>query len=83
VTDKVPTEAAIWLARIERGLQPQEGVRLREWLQPPSIGTQSSIPPSSTTDPTWSRCWQNWCRWVLATCLALLMAVVPFITIKP
>jgi ferric-dicitrate binding protein FerR (iron transport regulator) len=35
VTDKVPTEAAIWLARIERGLQPHEGVALREWLQQP------------------------------------------------
>lgn len=33
--DKVPTEAAIWLARIERGLQPHEGVQLREWLQNP------------------------------------------------
>jgi ferric-dicitrate binding protein FerR (iron transport regulator) len=36
VTDKVPTEAAIWLARIERGLQPHEGVALREWLQQPA-----------------------------------------------
>jgi transmembrane sensor len=35
VTDKVPTEAAIWLARIERGLQPHEGDALREWLQQP------------------------------------------------
>jgi transmembrane sensor len=35
VTDKVPTEAAIWLARIERGLQPSEGAQLREWLQQP------------------------------------------------
>jgi len=35
VTDKVPIEAAIWLARIERGLQPHDGTRLREWLQQP------------------------------------------------
>lgn len=35
MTDKVPMEAAIWLARIERGLQPHEGVALREWLQQP------------------------------------------------
>jgi transmembrane sensor len=35
VTDKVSTEAAIWLARIERGLQPHEGVALRQWLQQP------------------------------------------------
>jgi transmembrane sensor len=35
VTDKVPVEAAIWLARMERGLQPHEGVALREWLQQP------------------------------------------------
>jgi ferric-dicitrate binding protein FerR (iron transport regulator) len=36
VTEKVPTEsaeAAIWLARIERGLQTHEGTQLREWLQ--------------------------------------------------
>ena len=36
MTDKVPTEAAIWLARIERGLRLHEGVQLREWLQPPA-----------------------------------------------
>jgi transmembrane sensor len=36
VTDKVPTEAAIWLARMERGLQLHEGVQLREWLQQPA-----------------------------------------------
>jgi transmembrane sensor len=36
VTDKVPAEAAIWLARIERGLQLHEGVQLREWLQHPA-----------------------------------------------
>ncbi len=35
MSDKVPTEAAIWLARIERGLQPSEGAQLREWLQRP------------------------------------------------
>jgi ferric-dicitrate binding protein FerR (iron transport regulator) len=35
VTDQVPTDAAIWLARIERGLQPHEGTRLREWLRRP------------------------------------------------
>ncbi|HTV76899.1 MAG TPA: FecR domain-containing protein [Steroidobacteraceae bacterium] len=29
------TESAIWLARIERGLQPQEGEQLRAWLQSP------------------------------------------------
>jgi transmembrane sensor len=31
--DKIPTEAAVWLARLERGLLPQEGVTLREWLR--------------------------------------------------
>jgi transmembrane sensor len=36
VTDKVPTAAAIWLARIERGLQLHEGVALREWLEQPA-----------------------------------------------
>ena len=35
MADKVPTEAAIWLARIERGLQLHEGVQLRQWLQQP------------------------------------------------
>jgi transmembrane sensor len=34
--DKVCAEAAIWLARLERGLQPQEGPQLREWLQQPA-----------------------------------------------
>jgi transmembrane sensor len=33
VTEQVPTAAAIWLARIERGLQPHEGTALCEWLQ--------------------------------------------------
>jgi len=32
-SDKVATEAAIWLARLERGLQAQEGSQLRAWLQ--------------------------------------------------
>src|ERR1700744_3621899 len=36
MTDEVPTQAAIWLARIERGLEPHEGERLREWLQQPA-----------------------------------------------
>jgi len=36
VTDKVAMEAAIWLARIERGLQLLEGIALREWLQQPA-----------------------------------------------
>jgi ferric-dicitrate binding protein FerR (iron transport regulator) len=31
-TDKIPTEAAVWLARLERGLQPEEGLTLRAWL---------------------------------------------------
>jgi transmembrane sensor len=34
-SDRVATEAAIWLARLERGLQAQEGAQLREWLQAP------------------------------------------------
>jgi transmembrane sensor len=32
-SDRLVTEASIWLARLERGLQAQEGVLLREWLQ--------------------------------------------------
>ena len=35
-TEKVATEAAIWLARIERGLQSDEGALLRSWLQQPA-----------------------------------------------
>jgi ferric-dicitrate binding protein FerR (iron transport regulator) len=35
-SEKVPTEAAIWLVRLERGLQGQEGSLLREWLQQPA-----------------------------------------------
>jgi transmembrane sensor len=35
LTDTVPTQAAIWLARLERGLRPHEGVQLRQWLQRP------------------------------------------------
>ncbi len=34
--DKISAEAAIWLARLERGLQPQEGPQLRQWLQQPA-----------------------------------------------
>jgi transmembrane sensor len=34
--DIVSAEAAIWLARLERGLQPQEGRQLRQWLQQPT-----------------------------------------------
>jgi ferric-dicitrate binding protein FerR (iron transport regulator) len=32
------TEASIWLARLERGLQPQEGALLRTWLTDPAQG---------------------------------------------
>jgi transmembrane sensor len=35
-SDRTSTEAAIWLARIERGLQPQDGPQLREWLRQPA-----------------------------------------------
>jgi transmembrane sensor len=31
-TDKIPTEASVWLARLERGLLPEEGLTLRAWL---------------------------------------------------
>jgi len=34
--DKIPTEAAVWLARLERGLLPQEGITLRAWLGQPA-----------------------------------------------
>jgi transmembrane sensor len=34
--DKIPTEACVWLARLERGLLPQEGPTLREWLRQPA-----------------------------------------------
>ncbi|HEY6454944.1 MAG TPA: FecR domain-containing protein [Steroidobacteraceae bacterium] len=34
--DKIPTEATVWLARLERGLLPHEGVMLREWLRQPA-----------------------------------------------
>ncbi len=34
--DKIATEAAVWLARLERGLLPQEGSSLREWLRTPA-----------------------------------------------
>lgn len=30
--DKIATEATVWLARLERGLLPQEGATLRAWL---------------------------------------------------
>ena len=32
-SDKISTEAAVWLARLERGLLPQEGSSLRDWLR--------------------------------------------------
>jgi transmembrane sensor len=32
-SDRLHTEVSIWLARLERGLQQQDGARLREWLQ--------------------------------------------------
>lgn len=35
-SDPAPTEASIWLARLERGLQAHEGSLLREWLQRPA-----------------------------------------------
>jgi transmembrane sensor len=38
-SEKVATEAAIWLARMERGLQSQEGAALRQWLQQPANRT--------------------------------------------
>jgi ferric-dicitrate binding protein FerR (iron transport regulator) len=34
--DRIPTEASVWLARLERGLLPQEGITLREWLRQPA-----------------------------------------------
>jgi transmembrane sensor len=34
--DKIPTEASVWLARLERGLLPQEGMKLRDWLRQPA-----------------------------------------------
>jgi transmembrane sensor len=34
--DKIPTEACVWLARLERGLLPQEGITLRDWLRQPA-----------------------------------------------
>ncbi len=35
-TDKIATEAAVWLARLERGMQAQEGASLCEWLKHPA-----------------------------------------------
>ena len=35
-SDSIATEAAIWLARLERGLQGQEGAQLRDWLLQPA-----------------------------------------------
>jgi ferric-dicitrate binding protein FerR (iron transport regulator) len=35
-TDKILTEAAVWLARLERGLLPEEGITLRAWLLRPA-----------------------------------------------
>jgi ferric-dicitrate binding protein FerR (iron transport regulator) len=35
-TERQLAQSSIWLARIERGLQPQEGASLREWLQDPA-----------------------------------------------
>lgn len=35
MSEQVSTEAAIWLSRIERGLQPHEGAQLSQWLQQP------------------------------------------------
>src|SRR5580704_378072 len=35
-SDKISTEAAVWLARLERGLLPQEGSSLRDWLRQPA-----------------------------------------------
>ena len=34
--DKISTEASVWLARLERGLLPQEGTTLRDWLHQPA-----------------------------------------------
>lgn len=35
-SEKLLTEASIWLVRLERGLQPQEGAQLRGWLTVPA-----------------------------------------------
>jgi transmembrane sensor len=35
-SDRLLTEASIWLVRLERGLQAEEGAQLREWLQVPA-----------------------------------------------
>jgi ferric-dicitrate binding protein FerR (iron transport regulator) len=35
-SDRLGTATSIWLARLERGLQAQEGAQLREWLQVPA-----------------------------------------------
>jgi transmembrane sensor len=35
-SDRLLTETTIWLARLERGLQGQDGVQLRHWLQVPA-----------------------------------------------
>jgi transmembrane sensor len=37
--DKISAEAAVWLARLERGLLLQEGSMLREWLRQPANRT--------------------------------------------
>lgn len=31
-SERISTEASIWLVRLERGLRPEEGVQLRKWL---------------------------------------------------
>ena len=35
-TDKISNEAAVWLARLERGLLAEEGLTLRAWLSRPA-----------------------------------------------
>ena len=35
-SDALLTEASLWLARLERGLQAREGALLRQWLQEPA-----------------------------------------------
>lgn len=34
--DRLHTESSIWLARLERGLQDEDGIQLRQWLQVPA-----------------------------------------------
>ena len=61
--DEASQSASMWLARINRGLRPDEAAELRAWLKVPRHRHVILDMARRTSDPTLSGCCPSCSRW--------------------